>query len=142
MFVLHKRQTVAIIGHRDIFGIENKIYTEIEKLIKMGITDFYSGGMGNFDKMCEVAVKDLGGKIIFVPYNIKQIKKKDKLWYDAIICPFGAKAYYKFDIPNRNKWIVNNCDICLCYVYKVGGAKRTLDYAIKQNKKIINVYFY
>ncbi|MFR8404265.1 MAG: hypothetical protein ACLVC7_05280, partial [Monoglobus pectinilyticus] len=68
---MHKRQTVAIIGHRDIFGIENKIYTEIEKLIKMGITDFYSGGMGNFDKMCEVAVKDLGGKIIFVPYNIK-----------------------------------------------------------------------
>ena len=35
MFVLHKRQTVAIIGHRDIFGIENKIYTEIEKLIKI-----------------------------------------------------------------------------------------------------------
>ncbi len=128
------------IGHRDSIGIENKIYLAIKYLINSGIVDFYSGGMGNFDKSCERTVKTLGGKIIFVPYNIKQIKKHDELWYDDIICPFGEKTYSKFDIPNRNKWLVNTCDVCLCYVYKDGGARHTLDYALEKNKQIINLY--
>ncbi len=90
--------------------------------------------------LIDISIK-LGGKIIFVPYNIKQVKEYDKLWYDDIICPFGEKAYSKFDIPNRNKWLVDTCDICLCYVYKDGGAKHTLDYAVKKNKQIINLYY-
>ena len=103
--------------------------------------------MGNFDKMCEYAAKEMGGKITFLPYNInpyniKQIKEKDRLFYDEIICPFGNKEYSRFDIPNRNKRLVDNSDICLCYVHKDGGAKHTLDYAIKRNKQIINLYPY
>ena len=127
----------SFIGHRDTKGIENKIYIFISDLIKNGINEFYSGGMGNFDKMCEKAAKKLGGKIIFVPYNIKQIKLRDKLWYDEIICPFGEKLYSKFDIPDRNKWIVDNCDVFLCHVYKEGGAKHTMKYAEKKKKRII-----
>lgn len=129
----------GFIGHRNSFGLEKEIYTEIKALIETGVTDFYSGGMGNFDKMCEQAVKALGGTLTFVPYNQKQIKKQDGLWYDHIICPFGNKPYSRFDIPNRNRWLVKHCDLFLCYVYKDGGAKRTLDNAIKQNKRIINL---
>jgi len=129
----------CFIGHRDSVGIEGEIYALIERLIKMGVTDFYSGGMGNFDKMCEKAAKALGGRILFVPYNKSRIKEEDKRWYDYIICPFGEKFYTKFDIPNRNKWLVDNCDICLCYVHKNGGAKHTFDYAVKNDKKIINI---
>jgi len=130
----------CFIGHRDIIGIEMQVYTEIKLLMQSGITQFYSGGMGNFDKMCKKSVKELGGKIVFVPYNLKQVKEKDRTWYNKIVCPFGTKAYSKFDIPNRNKWLVENCDIFLCYVYKEGGAKHTLDYAIKKNREIINLY--
>lgn len=130
------------IGHRDSNGIEEKIYSVIKKLINNGITEFYSGGMGNFDKMCERIAKELGGRITFIPYNIKQIKQDDRLWYNDIICPFGEKSYSKFDIPNRNKWMVEACDICICYVYKNGGAKHTLDYAIKKNKNIIDLLMY
>lgn len=129
----------SFIGHRDSIGIEDEIYDNIKKLMKIGITDFYSGGMGNFDKMCERTVKKLGGKIIFVPYNKNIIKDEDILWYNHIICPFGDKFYSKFDIPNRNKWIVEYCDIFLCYVYKNGGAKHTFDYAVKKNKRLINI---
>ncbi len=60
-------------------GIENKIYLTAKKLINNGIIEFYSGGMGNFDKLCEKAVKKLGGKIIFVPYNIKAVKKNKQI---------------------------------------------------------------
>lgn len=139
---MNNKKRVFFIGHRDIIGIEKNIITEIKKLIQGETIEFYSGGMGNFDKMCEGAVKELGAKIIFIPYNIKQIKEKDRLFYDEIICPFGNKAYSKFDIPNRNKWLVKMCDICFCYVYKDGGAKNTIDYAIKKGKQIINLYNY
>lgn len=45
----------TFIGHRDVIGIEKEIYRKVKNLICNGITDFYSGGMGNFDKMCESA---------------------------------------------------------------------------------------
>lgn len=130
----------AFIGHRDADGIEKQIEFEIKNLMQTGNVEFYSGGMGNFDKMCEKTVREFGGRITFVPYNVNQIKEKDKLWYNSIICPFGNKPYSKFDIPNRNKWLVDNCDVFICYVNKPGGAKRTYDYAIKNGKTIINLF--
>lgn len=68
------------------------------------------------------------------------IYKQRYLWYDNVICPFGNKKYSKYDIPNRNKRMVDECDIYLCYVYKDGGAMHTLNYAIKKGKQIINLY--
>lgn len=130
---------VCLIGHRDSIGIEKELYSIISGLMKKGITDFYSGGMGNFDKLCEKIVKQLHGKVIFVPYNIKQVKERDKYWYDTIICPFGEKPYSPSDIPKRNRWLVDHSDIALCYVYKNGGAKHTLDYALQKQKPIINL---
>ena len=126
----------CFIGHRDSKDIEEEVYEEVNKLINWGVDVFYSGGMGNFDKMCEKIVKELGGKIVFVPYNVSRIKESDKLWYDEIICPFGCKKYSDYDIPLRNRWLVDNCEICLCNVYKSGGAERTYNYAIKKRKHI------
>ena len=129
----------TFIGHRDSIGLDTIIYEKVLNLIKAGVFEFYSGGMGNFDKSCEVAVKKAGGKLIYIPYNISLIKERDKIWYDDIICPFGKKKYSKFDIPNRNKWLVDNCDIFLCYVHKPGGAEKTYRYAIEKGKRIINI---
>lgn len=127
------------IGHRDAKNCEEKVYAQIKNLLAHYDIEFLSGGMGNFDKICERAVHDLGGKLYFIPYNVKRIKPADYLWYDEIICPFGNKTYSKFDIPNRNKWLVDNCDLCICYVYKDGGARKTLNYAEKKGKHIINI---
>lgn len=129
----------CFIGHRDCKGIQKLIECEINKLINLGVDEFYSGNMGNFDKMCETAAKNYGGKIIFIPYNIARVKETDKLWYDAIICPFENKPYSKYDIPIRNRWMVDNCDICLSYVYREGGASKTLNYAIQKHKLIIHL---
>ena len=129
----------CFVGHRDCFGIEEKIDASIEKLMRNGVRRFYSGGMGNFDKMCEKSVKKLGGRLIFVPYNVKQIKEEHRAWHDEIVCPFGGKAYEKNDIPNRNKWMVDYSDIVISYVYKPGGANVTLNYAKRANKFIVDL---
>lgn len=129
----------AFIGHRDAEGIDGKIEFEIKRIMEKENVEFYSGGMGNFDKSCEKIAKKLGGRITFVPYNVSQIKEKDKLWYNSIICPFGNKPYSRFDIPNRNKWLVDNCDVFICYVNRNGGAKKTYDYAVNCGKTVINI---
>ncbi|MBO5059751.1 MAG: hypothetical protein J6C82_02390 [Clostridia bacterium] len=126
-------------GHRDAFGIEKDVYAVIKMLMEHGITEFYSGGMGNFDKLCEKAAKDLGGKVIYVPYNIDCLKMVNTARYDNVICPFGEKEYEKCDIPLRNNWLVDNTDMALCYVKRPGGAKATMDYAVKKKKYVLNM---
>jgi len=61
-------------------------------------------------------------------------------WYDKIMYPFGDKPYHKSDIPKRNEFLVEWCDVFLCYVHKKGGAKNTFDYAVGKRKKMINLY--
>lgn len=130
----------SFIGHRDIIGIESEIYSEILKMKAAGIEEFYSGGMGNFDKMCECAVRKAGGKLIYVPYNKSRIKPADFEWYDEIICPIEGDRYSKYDIPERNNWLVRNCDVFLCYIYRNGGAMKTYNKAKNHNKILINLY--
>ena len=93
----------SFIGHRDSVNVEERVYEEIKKLISEGVTEFYSGGMGNFDKICGKIVKKIRGKITFIPYNDKQVKIWDKLFYEDIISPLKNKIYEKSDIPKRNE---------------------------------------
>ncbi len=130
----------VFIGHRDYIGDNAPIKQMIQDLMMRGVSEFYSGGMGNFDKACENAVKQLGGTLIYVPYNKAQIKRLHQFYYHKIENIFGDKFYEKTDIPFRNQWMVDHCDICLCYVGRNGGAMQTLRYAIEKGKPIINLY--
>ena len=61
--------------------------------------------------------------------------------YDGSIFPEIEELHYKQKITKRNEWIIDHCDILVCYIeetYK-SGAYRTLKYAQKQNKPIIYV---
>ena len=45
----------------------------------------------------------------------------------------------KTAIIKRNEWMVENCDLLIAYVkYSWGGARKTLDYAIRKKKPYIN----
>lgn len=57
---MSKDRTATFIGHSECYGIdEGQVRREISKLIENGVTDFISGGMGNFDWMCARIVFDL-----------------------------------------------------------------------------------
>ena len=127
----------CFIGHRDSIGLEDQIYAALENLIAKGVTAFLSGGMGNFDKTCEKIAKELGAQIYYIPYHRSRIKNEDYDWYDLIHCPFPDRPYRKSDIPKRNQWLVDNSDVCLCHVYREGGAMSTLKYAQKQGREIV-----
>ncbi len=134
-----KESTCCFIGHRDCPGIEDAIYQTIERLMEHNIQYFLSGGMGNFDWLCERAVKKAKGSLIYVPYNhARRIDNHDR-YYADIIYPNSNTFYTRYDIPKRNFWMVDHACVALCYVTRAGNAMKTYEYAYKKGLKVINL---
>lgn len=142
-------------GHWEVYSrnVESSIEFAIESILKKDNSFvFYSGDMGEFDKMCSAAVRtakrrhpELDIKLMVVlPYMMAKINTdKDfyKNLYDDIIIPMElSDAHYKSAITKRNRWIIDRSDFLIAYVYRdFGGAYTTLKYANRMNKEIINL---
>ncbi|MBQ2664138.1 MAG: DUF1273 family protein [Clostridia bacterium] len=119
--------------------MREKIKEAITDLIEnQGITTFYSGGMGNFDMLCENVARELKRKYpiklcLIMPYMTKRLNTDREYYnamYDEIIIPDLGDVHYKRAITERNKWMVNCSDVVLCYVTRSsGGAYRMREYA-------------
>ena len=143
---MSKDRTATFIGHSECYGIdEGQVRREISKLIENGVTDFISGGMGNFDWMCARIVFDLKKKYpqirnyLVIPYLTFRVNN-DRL-YDSIIYPEGFEKYhFKAAIPARNRFLVDNSSYAICYVtHDWGGAARTFARAVKKGLTVINL---
>jgi len=82
--------------------------------------------------------------LIFVsPYiNDSYIKNKTlDAGYDFVEYPGIEKTPPRYAILKRNYKAVDNSDVIIAYVFKTwGGAYKTLEYAYRKNKQIINLY--
>ena len=120
-----KEKICSFFGHRDAdSSLRSQIKTAVTDLIKnKGITIFYSGGMGNFDSLCESVVRELKKTYplklyLIAPYMTQKINRDGKYYkelYDDIIVPDLREVHYKRAITERNKWITEQSDIILCY---------------------------
>ena len=154
-------KTIALFGHRFIFNehkLKEKITALLNETIPQGFSNILIGCHGDFDK---IALKALLNYKNYVNNNITinvvltslSLLKKDEYGFSGV--DFYEKSncetifydieevYYKNRITYSNKKMVDNCDLVICCVdmksYK-SGAKTAVNYAIKQNKKIINLY--
>lgn len=142
-------------GHREVYDcrLDNLLELTIENILKKDNSFvFYCGDMGEFDKMCSVAVRtakrrhpELDIKLMLVlPHMMSKINT-DKYFYenlyDEVIIPIElSDVHYKSAITKRNRWIVDESDFLIAYVYKeYGGAYTTLKYACRKKKEIINL---
>ena len=142
-------------GHREVFSssIEADIDCALEEIIQ---TDddfiFYSGGMGEFDKMCSSAVRSIKrchpkldiSLVAVLPYMMNSVNtNRDyyETYFDDILIPAElADVHYKAAISRRNQWLVDHSDYLISYVYRdFGGAYTTLNYAARHGKEIINL---
>lgn len=144
---------ISFCGHGDIFysdEILNKIMFYLNKIIKKnGNVNFYLGGYGNFDELARIACTQYkknnpNSKLIYVtPYvNIPSSKieffKKN---YDEILYPSLEYVPHKYAIIYRNYWVVEHSDIIISYVkYSWGGAYKTMSYALKLNKIVLDLF--
>ena len=118
------------------------------EIIKNPTCRFYLGGYGDFDRLCLRTLKELKNdfpeiELIFItPYLDKNYSKLEfaKYHYDDVIFPPLESVPRKFAILKRNEWMVNEADLVIAYVmYSWGGAAKTLEYAKRKKKTIINL---
>ena len=111
-----------------------------------GIEIFLNGGQGCFDNKCAAIVHRLKKSypniksILVIPY--RDFKIFNDSLFDEVIYPFEAHTFsyytYKGNIPKRNQILVDWSSVAICYVYRAGGASKTLEYARKKQLHIID----
>lgn len=139
-------------GHREVYqNIEKEIDKVIIELIeKHNINTFFTGGIGEFDRLFSSSVRraqknrpDI--KLILVkPYFSGEINRHKSYYqnhYTSVIVPEEIiGVHYKSAITKRNKWMIDNSSYCIFYVSRdFGGAYTAMKYAEKKNKLYINL---
>lgn len=142
-------------GHSKLNGelSSQTLLSALEVLIQSDCTFiFYTGGMGDFDRMGAAAVRQLKTAypekridlILVLPYQTKQLQyNRDYLYtqYDDIIIPVELLCIHpKAAILKRNYWMIDHSDILLSYIsHNWGGAYKSKQYAQKKNISIIEL---
>ena len=140
---------VTFCGHGDLYGVDNEIfrnslYEEIEKQIKLGATEFLLGGYGQFDSLCARTVKKLKEKyahiksVLVIPYLDRKYDYLDL--YDCTEYPPIEKTPKRCAILKRNEYMVEKSEVIIAFVeHSWGGAAKTLEYAKRKKKTIIEL---
>lgn len=150
--------TVSFFGHRSIeraSEVENRFDKLLHELItQKEYVEFLIGRDGEFDLLASAAIKrairEYGyGNTHFtlvLPYMKAEYRYNEKEYlgyYDEVeICAESADAHPKSAIQIRNRSLVDRSDLVVCCIqHKSGGAYKTLQYAEKQDKHIINLAY-
>lgn len=146
---MKKKNTALFIGNRDCYGVNlESIKEAILYAIDSEITTFLSGGQGYFDEVCAKIVYQLKENyphiknILMIPY--KNFHIFDKTIFDEIVYPFDAYESslltYRNAIPERNRVMVMQSRMAISYVYRNGGASKTLNLAQANGLEIVDLF--
>ena len=147
---------ITFVGHGDLFyslETEKRLKEILREFLERDTqAEFYCGGYGNFDHLCaktchSLKMEGYECKIFFVtPYINEEYKENikcimDNGYYDASIYPPIEKTPLRYAISKRNEWMVREADLVIAYVrFICGGAFKTLEYAKRRKKIIINLF--
>lgn len=139
-------------GHREMYTkIKEPLIAVLNRLVaEQSVSYFYTGGMGEFDRMFSSAVRVLKHTyphirlFLVVPYYSARLNTDRALLeseYDEVILPAVLDdLHYKAAIKARNRWMIDQSNYVVTCVYKKhGGAYEAMRYAIKQRKLLINL---
>ena len=143
---------IAFFGHSgfcDSDKYEEQVLSIIDNYACKEKAEFLLGNYGGFDKFaysCWKKYKDDSGNapLIFVTPYITEGYRKNLEYaseiYDCIIYPEIEDKPKRFAICYRNRYMVEQADLIICYIkVKYGGAYQAIRYAKRLGKKIINV---
>ncbi len=147
---------VALFGHRYVDSLSSMgelLEREIYKLIKeKEFVEFMVGINGEFDYYATSIIKSIKNKYrddnseltLILPYyssKVANIIESYEEYYDNIeVCEKSVKAHPKKAICIRNCEMVDRANLIICCVeHDYGGAYTAIEYAKKQNKRIINL---
>ena len=141
-----EQRTCCFFGHRECFGLDEKaLLQKIEEQIKKGTTLFYVGNQGSFDAMVRSVLKKLQLRYPHIQYGVvlAYLPGKKDIYDDRkdTIYPEGLEvAPRKFAIVKRNRWMVEQSAVCVCYInHTWGGAYKSVKFAERKGLEIINL---
>ncbi len=152
---MNDKLTVSLFGHRiieDFQFVEDKLYELLRIIVQKGTeVEFLVGRNGDFDLMAASVIRRLkkeadNGNIfltLVLPYESAELRSNAEAfesYYDSIeIC--SVTRNFKYAIVARNRDMVDRSDIVVAYVKtESGGAYQALEYAQKNQKRVINLY--
>lgn len=131
-------------GHRDVTDrIAPRLAEEIERHItQLGVTEFWVGDYGAFDRMARGAVLRAKARhpevklTLLLPYLPAQKRERDQD-VDDIFFPPGQETVPKRQaIPRLNRYMISHADCLIACVTRVSaGAYKTLQWAMARQKR-------
>ena len=144
----------AFFGHRDTVitpQLEERLTQTLRQLIDEGIDEFWCCEQGTFDWICRVVTLKLKKEFDFInvwyvcaynPNKYSRIRQEslDRMFDGLIYNDKIARGVPRFAILRRNRYIVQNADVIVCYVeHDYGGAYQTIELAKSYTKRILNL---
>ena len=133
------------IGHRDANAeVYPELLAEVERHItQYGVTSFFVGHYGGFDRMAAAAVKEAKAHhpevrlMLVLPYHpaIRPVEKPEG--YDSTYYPWEDERIPKrLAIVKTNQRMVDTCDYLIAYAWHyLGGSGQIVEYARKREKR-------
>ena len=148
-----RMSSCAFTGHRELFADFDRLLLErvVSTLVRRGCTDFYCGMAKGFDLAAAEIVlkfKKEGARLIAcIPYagQAEYFSAADKERYEQILLycdekKVFAEKYNRYCMHSRDRFMVENCDVLVCYLRKTsGGTFYTVNYAMSRGVKIIEL---
>lgn len=141
--------TCCFFGHKDTpSSVYEKLEEAVEKIIvEDEVSSFLVGNQGQFDSMALSALRKLKLKYPHINYNVvlAYMPAEKEMWnpyeYGETMLPEGIESIHpRYAISWRNKWLVNESDVVICYItHGWGGAARYVELASKKKKRTINL---
>lgn len=142
----------SLFGHRDFsahYELEEKLYPILKRIIyEQEYVEFYIGRNGEFDVFTASIIKraqrmfGCGNSciILVLPYPERNVEYYAGYYDDVVIPECLSGTHPKGAITKRNRWMIEQSDLLLCYVERrKGGAYEALRYAEKLGKSVINI---
>ena len=148
--------TVSLFGHRHIEQgalVEERLESLLYDLITgKEYVEFLIGRDGEFDLLASSVIKRCINKygrgntslVLVLPYMRAEYRDNEAAfldYYDEVeICEESARAHYKAAIQIRNRCMVDRSDLVVCCIqHQSGGAYRTVQYAQRHGKMVVEV---
>ena len=154
-----KSKSASFSGHRilprDCSELKKSLTAEIKHLIENGVVYFLAGGALGFDMLAEETVLELKKEYPHINLNLvlpcppqeqtlkwnqKQKERYNKIFEQTDGAKLVSFQYTSDCMLERNRHLVNSSQYLICYLRrKQGGTFYTVNYAEKQNTKIIRL---
>lgn len=153
-----RERTCCFTGHRELpTAFRKELTIKLEEtiigLIKQGIRFYGAGGARGFDALAAQTVLNLKNRyphirlILVLPcltqtrgWPAADVAEYEHIKAQADKVVYTSQAYTKGCMFKRNRHLVDNSSVCVCYLTRdSGGTAYTADYARKQGLKVIHI---